>query len=87
MGVMRIPRQSASLNIVLDQKQLQNMDYLNCLRSLITNVARCARVIKSRIAMAKAAFKKKKKNLFTRNFNLIVRQELVNYVDNFEIWY
>ena len=36
------------------------MKYFKYLGSVITNVARCTREIKSRIAMAKAAFNKKK---------------------------
>jgi hypothetical protein len=43
---------------------------------MITNDARCTREIKSRIAMAKAAFNKKK-NLFTRKLELNLRKKLV----------
>jgi hypothetical protein len=45
---------------VIDQKQLENVEYINELGSKITNDARCAIEIKSRIAMAKAAFNNKK---------------------------
>ena len=45
---------------MIDQKQLANVEYLNCLCSIITNDARCTREIKSEIAMAKAALNKKK---------------------------
>jgi hypothetical protein len=41
------------------------------------NDARCTREIKSTIAMAKAAFKKKKENLFTRKLDLNLRKKLV----------
>jgi hypothetical protein len=44
--------------------------------SLITSDARCTREIKSRIAMATAAFKKKK-ILFTSKMDLNVRKKLV----------
>jgi hypothetical protein len=44
---------------------------------MITNDARCTREIKSRIAMAKAAFNKKKKNLFTSKLDLNLRKKLV----------
>jgi hypothetical protein len=37
-------------------KKLENVEYFNYLVSMITNDARCAREIKSRISMAKAAF-------------------------------
>jgi hypothetical protein len=42
---------------------------------MITNDARCTREIKSRIAMAKAAFNKK--NLFTSKLDLNLRKKLV----------
>jgi hypothetical protein len=43
-----------------DQKRLENVEYVNYLGCITTNDARCTREIKSMIAMAKAAFKKKK---------------------------
>jgi hypothetical protein len=52
------------------QKQLENMEYLKYLGSLITNDARCTREIKSRIGMAKAAFNKQK-TLFTSKLDPI----------------
>ena len=51
------------------------MEYFNYLGSLITNDAKSTHEIKSRIAMAKAAFNKK--TLFTIKFNLNVRKKLV----------
>jgi hypothetical protein len=56
--VMRISRQPSPVQITIDQKQLENVKYLDYLGSVMTSHARCARVIKSRIARAKAAFKK-----------------------------
>jgi hypothetical protein len=47
-----------------NHEQLQNMEYFNYLGSLRTNEPRCKCEVKSRIAMAKAAFIKKK-TLFT----------------------
>jgi hypothetical protein len=44
--------------------------------TMITNDARCTREIKPRIAMAKAAFNKKK-NLFTSKLYLNLRKKLV----------
>jgi hypothetical protein len=58
--VMRISRQPYPMKIMLDQKQLENVEYFNYLGTMIINDARCTREIKSRIAMAKAAFNKKK---------------------------
>jgi hypothetical protein len=74
--VMRISRQPSPVQIVTDQKQLENVEYFNYLGSMITNHARCTREIKSRIAMAKAAFNKKK-NLFTSKLDLNLGKKLV----------
>jgi len=41
-------------------KQLDNGEHFNCLRSVITNNEGCTREVKYKIAMAKAAFNKKK---------------------------
>jgi hypothetical protein len=61
---------------MIDQKQLENVEYFYCLGSMITNDARCTREIKSRIAMAKTAINKKK-NLFTSKLDLNLRKKLV----------
>jgi hypothetical protein len=57
---MRISRQPSLIKIMIDQKQLENVEYFNYLGSMITNDSRCTREIKSRIDMAIAAFNKKK---------------------------
>jgi len=46
------------------------------LGSMLTNDGRCTREIKSRIALAKAAFSKKK-TLFTSKFDLNLRKKLI----------
>jgi hypothetical protein len=74
--VMRISRQPSPMKIMIDQKQLENVEYFNYLGSMITNDARCTCEIKSRIAMAKAAFNKKK-TLFTSKLTLNLRKKLV----------
>jgi hypothetical protein len=51
---MRILRELSPLQIVIDQKRLENVEYFNYLGSMIT---RCIREIKSKIIMTKAAFK------------------------------
>jgi hypothetical protein len=45
---------------MIDQKQLENVEYFNYLGIMITNDARFTHEIKYRIANAKAAFSKKK---------------------------
>jgi hypothetical protein len=59
--MMDISRQTFSIQIMVDQKHLQNVECLNYLCRIITHDARFKLEMKSRIAMAKAAFKKKKK--------------------------
>jgi hypothetical protein len=44
---------------------------------MLTNDGRCTCEIKSRIAMAKATFNKKKKNLFTKTLDVNLRKKLV----------
>jgi len=56
------------IQTMTDQKQPENVEYFNCLGSMITNAARCTCEIESRIAMAKVAFNKKK-TLFTKKWN------------------
>jgi hypothetical protein len=74
--VMSISRQPYPVKIMIDRKQLENVEYFNYLDSMITNYARCTREIKSRIAVAKAAFNKK--TLFTSKLNLNLRKKLVS---------
>jgi hypothetical protein len=74
--VVRISRQPYPINIMIDQKQLENVAYFNYFGSMITNDVRCTREIKSRIAMTKAAFNKKK-TLFTSKLDLNLRKKLV----------
>ena len=58
--VMRISRQQFPVKIMIDQKQLENVEYFKYLCSILTNDGRCTCEIKCRIAMAKAAFNKKR---------------------------
>jgi hypothetical protein len=74
--IMGISRQPSPGLVMIDQKQVQNMEYFNYLGSMTTNDARCTREIKSRIVMAKAPFNKKK-TLFTSKLDLHLRKKLV----------
>jgi len=56
--VMRISRKPFPLKIMIDQKQLQKVESIKYLGSMLTNDGRCTCEIKSRIAMKKAAFNK-----------------------------
>jgi hypothetical protein len=57
---------------MIDQKQLENVESFKYVSSMITNDGRCTCEIKSRIAMAKAAFNKKRA-LFTGKMDLELR--------------
>jgi hypothetical protein len=74
--VMRITRQPFQVKIMIDQKQLENVESFKYLGSILTNDGRCTCEIKCRIAMAKAAFNKTT-DLFTSTLDLEVRKKLV----------
>ena len=59
-----------------DQKQLENVEFFKYLGSILTNDGRCNCEVKCRIAMAEAAFNKKR-DLFTGTFDLELRKKLV----------
>jgi hypothetical protein len=61
---------------MIDHKQLENVEYLNYLDSLTTNVARCKCEIKARISKAKVAFNKEE-HLSTSKLDLNIRKTLV----------
>jgi hypothetical protein len=73
---MRISRQPSPIRIMIDQKQLENVEYFNYFGVMITNYTRCTREIKSRITRAKVAFNKKK-TLFSNKLKLNLRTKLV----------
>ena len=74
--VMRISRQPLTVKIIIDQKQLENVESFKYLGSILTNDGRCTCEMKCRIAMAKAAFNKKR-TLFTSTLDLELRKKLV----------
>jgi hypothetical protein len=55
---------------------VENVKEFNYLGSMITDDARCTREIKARIAMAKAAFNRKK-TPFTNKLDLELRKKLL----------
>jgi hypothetical protein len=74
--VMRISRQSLPVKIIIDQKQLENVESFKYLDSILTNDGICTCEIKCRIAMVKAAFNKKR-TPFTSTLDLELRKKLV----------
>jgi hypothetical protein len=61
---------------MIDQKQLENVESLKYLSSILTNDGRCTCEIKCRITMAKAAFNKNRA-LFTNTLDLELRNKRV----------
>jgi len=61
---------------MIDQKRLQNVESFKYLGSMLTNDGRCACEIKSKIAMEKTAFNKKRA-LFTSTMDFKLRKKLV----------
>jgi hypothetical protein len=74
--VMRISRQPSSVKIMIDQKQLENVESFKYLGSILTTDEKCTCEIKCRIAMAKAAFNKKR-TFFTSTLDLELRKKLM----------
>jgi hypothetical protein len=84
--VMGISRQPFPVKIMINQKQLENVETFTYFGSILTNDVRCTCEIKCRIAMAKAAFNKKRA-LFTSTLDLKLRKRLVKcYVWNIALY-
>jgi hypothetical protein len=62
--------------LLLDQKQLENVESFKYLGSILTNDGRCTCEIKCRFALAKAAFNKKR-GLFTSTLDLELGKKIV----------
>jgi hypothetical protein len=75
--VMRISRQHFQVKIMIDQKQLDNVESFKYWCSNLTNDGRCTCEIKCRISLAKAVFNKKRA-LFTSTLDLELRKKLLN---------
>ena len=73
---MRISRQPSPVTVMIDKKQLDNVECFKYLGGMLTNDRRCTCEIKSRIYMAKAAFIEKK-TLSTSKLDLNIRKKLV----------
>ena len=74
--VMRMSRKPSPVQIVIDKKQMGNVEFFNYFDSMITNDARCTREIKSRIAVANQCSTGRR--LFTSKLDLNVSKKLVN---------
>lgn len=74
--VMRISKREKPLRITVDNQELENVEQFKYLGSLLTKDAHCTNEIRTRIAMAKAAFNKKR-TLLTSKLSLELRKKLV----------
>jgi hypothetical protein len=74
--VMRISRQPFPVKIMIDEKQLENVESFKYLGSILINDGRSTCEIKCRIARAKAAFNKKRDH-FISTLDLELRKKLV----------
>ena len=72
--VMRILSQPSPVTIMIDQKKLEIVECFKYLGSMLTNDGRYTCEIKSRIALAKVAFNKKK-TLFYQQIGLKFEEE------------
>ena len=75
-NVIRISRQPLPVKIMIDQKQLENVESFKYLGNILTNDGRCTCEIKCRIGMAKAAFNKKRAP-FTSTLDFEMRKKLM----------
>jgi len=75
---MRISRQPFPVKIMVDQKQLENVESFKYLGSILTNDGRPTSEIKYSVAMAKAAFNNRRV-LFTSTLDLELRKKLVKF--------
>jgi hypothetical protein len=83
---MRISRQPFPVKLMIEQKGLENMEYFKYLGNMLANNGRWTCEIKSRIAMAKAAFNKKRA-LFASKIYLELRKKLVKcYIWNIALY-
>ena len=75
---MLLPKADTSSNNYDKPNKLESVECFKYLGSMLTNDGRCTCEIKCRVAIAKAAFNKKK-NLFASTLDLELRKKLVKY--------
>jgi hypothetical protein len=74
-GNVRNSRQQFPVKIIIEQKQLENVESFKYLGSILTNDGRGTCEFKCMIAMAKVAFNKNR-TLFTSTLDLELRKKL-----------
>ena len=73
--VMKISRQPFPVQIMIDQKRLENAEYFNSLGSMINHESRCTREIISRIVVAKQNSAEHEKYYFQQQTGLKFKKE------------
>jgi Reverse transcriptase (RNA-dependent DNA polymerase). len=76
--VMRDYRNNESLQIIVNYRELKEVDHFKYLGSVITRDGYCTREIKKRIALAKEAFNRKMP-LLTSKLNIELKKKLIRY--------
>jgi hypothetical protein len=79
--VIRISKQPISVQMMIDQKQTENVDYFNYLFSMIANDAKCTREIKFWFANVRKAFDKNEAP-FTSKLELNLTNKLVLHFEH-----
>jgi hypothetical protein len=74
--MMKISKQHNSVHIMRDQEQPENVEYYKYFVNMITSDAVCTCEIKHCIALATAAFKRKR-TIFTSKLEFNLRKKLV----------
>jgi hypothetical protein len=74
--VMKISRQPFPVQIVIDQKRLENAEYFNSRNRKITYDTKCKRESKNRIEKKKKRTFNKKNNIFSSQLDLNLRKRL-----------
>ena len=72
---MRISDGPSPVQIMIDENELENVEYFKYLGSMIINGAGCIHEIKYKISMKRATFSSKK-TLFTSRLDLNLRKKL-----------
>jgi hypothetical protein len=81
---MRISMQPSPVKIMIDHKQLENLEYFNYVGSVITNNIRCTAEINYRISFSRATFNKKRA-LFTCKLDVKETSKMLHLEHSF-VW-
>jgi hypothetical protein len=86
--VMRISRPLSSVHIMIDQKQMESVEYFNCLDNFITNDARFTHEIQNQDFHAKSNIQQEEDSFYQQT-GLKLKEEISKMLHSehsFEIW-